>query len=110
MHIAGLNEKVTIQKQQAVTDKIGNHTNEWTDYLTVSATISGEGGSDSFQAGQTLDKASMAVTIRWSKKASSINPTGYRILHRGILYNILSVDHFSYKKKAIKFACMRQER
>ena len=46
MNIAMLNERVTFQKNEVVTDRIGNHTNAWTDYYTCSATISGENGRE----------------------------------------------------------------
>ena len=46
MNVAMLNERVTFQKNEVVTDRIGNHTNAWTDYYTCAATISGENGKE----------------------------------------------------------------
>ena len=43
MDVAALRSKVTFQKNEAVTDKYGNHKNAWTDYYTCFATIGGEG-------------------------------------------------------------------
>ncbi|MCD8337050.1 MAG: head-tail adaptor protein, partial [Lachnospiraceae bacterium] len=42
MEVALLNVKVTFQKHEVVTDDIGNHTNDWTDYYSCFATVSGE--------------------------------------------------------------------
>ena len=46
MDIALLNVRITVQKNETVVDAIGNHKNNWTDYHTCFATVSGEGGSE----------------------------------------------------------------
>jgi SPP1 family predicted phage head-tail adaptor len=110
MNIAMLNERVTFQKNEVVTDRIGNHTNAWTEYYTCSATISGENGREEADAGQTTEHPDMNVTIRWCQKAAAITEDGYRIVFRGELYNIIGIDHFSYKKEALKFRCRKAAR
>jgi len=42
MDVAALRSKVTFQKNEAVTDKYGNHKNGWKDYYTCFATIGGK--------------------------------------------------------------------
>ena len=46
MNVALLNVRITIQKNEAVVDNIGNHKNVWNDYYSCYATVSGEGGSE----------------------------------------------------------------
>ena len=46
MNISNMNVRITIQKNAVVIDKIGNHTNEWQDYYTCYATVSGETGTE----------------------------------------------------------------
>ena len=110
MRIAMLNEKVTFQKNEVQTDRIGNHTNAWNDYYTCSATISGESGREEEDAGQTVEHPYMNVTVRWCRKAAAVCEDGYRIIFHGEIYNIVGVDHFSYTKKALKFRCRKAER
>lgn len=110
MDIAMLNEKVTFQKNEVVTDRIGNHTNTWTDYYICSATISGETGREEQDAGQTVEHPDMNVTIRWCRKAAEITEDGYRIIFHGEIYDIIGIDHFSFKKKALKFRCRKAGR
>ncbi len=43
MDVAALMSKVTFQKNETVTNKYGNHKNDWADYYTCFATIGGEG-------------------------------------------------------------------
>lgn len=110
MDIAMLNEKVTLQKNEVVTDRIGNHTNAWTDYYTCAATISGENGREEQDAGQTVEHPDMSVTVRWCRKVAAVTENGFRILFRGQSYDIIGIDHFSYKKQALKFRCRKADR
>lgn len=108
MDIALLNQKVTFQRSEVATDEIGNHTSGWADYFTCHATISGEGGDEVYAAGTVVDKADMAVTVRYCRRVAAIKPVGYRLLHDGDAYDILSVDHLNYKRKAVKFKCRKE--
>ena len=53
MNIAGMNIRITIQKNEIVKDKYGNHTNAWTDFFTCWATPVQSGGSEKQEAGTT---------------------------------------------------------
>ena len=113
MEVALLNERVMFQRNEAVVDGVGNHVNAWTDYYTCSATIGGEGLASSGErqeAGMTVEDVSMTVTVRYCRKAVDIMSTGYRILFRGEVYDIVDVDHMNFKKKAVKFICRKVRR
>ena len=111
MDVALLNERVTFQKN--VVDDVGNHRNVWTDYYACSATIGGEGLASSKEvqeAGMTVEDVSMTVTVRYCRKAVDIMSTGYRVLFRGEIYDIVNVDHMNFKKKSLKFTCRKVRR
>ena len=113
MNIALLNTKITIEKQQFVTDKIGNHKNEWRAYHSCYATISGEGaksGSEGLAAGTEVDHDDCCFTVRWCDALKSVTPTGYRITWEDQIYDIVSIDHLSNKKKALKMRCRKVRR
>lgn len=110
MEVALLNVRVTFQKNIVVVDAIGNHKNEWTDEYSCYATVSGEGGSETQTAGITVDNADLAFTVRYCKKTAGITTDGYRVLFGGEIYNILSIDHMNYKRKAIKLRCEKVRR
>lgn len=110
MDIAMLNKKVTFQKNTVVTDEIGNHTNSWADYYTCMATVSGEGGDERLDAGTTVDKVDLSFTVRYCNATKVITTTGYRVVMDEVLYDILAIDHFSYKKQALKFKCQKVRR
>ena len=55
MNITAMNVKITLQKNDVVIDKIGNHTNKWVDYYSCYATVSGETGSEQAVVGETVE-------------------------------------------------------
>lgn len=113
MDIALMNEKVRFQKNRIVTDNIGNHKNEWEDFYSCFATISGEGYNSSKEkeaAGLTVEDTAMSVTVRYCRKTAEITSDEFRILFRGEIYNIVNVDHLNYKKKCLKFNCRKARR
>lgn len=52
MKISLLNEKILIQKAVVTAGAIGNRKNDWEDYFSCYATISGENGSEKAESGQ----------------------------------------------------------
>ena len=110
MKISLLNEKILFQKNSVVSDVIGNHKNVWEDYYSCFATIGGESRNEKAEAGQTIDDVGITFTVRYCSQLVDIVSTGFRILFRGEIYNILSVDHMNYKKKSLKFRCEKVRR
>ena len=110
MDIALLNVKITIQKNETVVDAIGNHKNNWEDYHTCFATVSGEGGSEKSVAVLIVDDSDIAFTIRYCKKLSNLDVTRYRVFYDGAIYNIVFVDRMNYKKKCLKLKCKKERR
>lgn len=110
MNIAMLNERILFEKNETVTDDIGNHLSRWNDYYSCMATVSGEGGSEAMDAGTTEDRSDASFTVRWCGKTAAVTTTGFRIRFRQDIYNILSVDHFSYDRKAVKFRCQKERK
>ena len=113
MEVSLLNVKITFQKNAVEVDGIGSHKNTWADYYSCHATVSGEAGrqtSESEAAGIVADESDISFTVRWCRKASVMDSTGYRVAFGGELYNILAIDHMNYKKKCLKFKCRKARR
>ena len=113
MDVAALRSKVTFQKNETVTDKYGNHKNDWTDYYTCCATIGGEGLASSKEeevTGTTVEDFSMTVTVRYCSKAAAVTSTGFRVMFLGEIYNIENIDHMNFRKKSLKFTCRKERR
>ena len=111
MNVALLNERIKIQKNDVKVDDIGNHINEWLDYYSCHATVSGTSNlAEESIAGQTVDESDISFTIRYCKKASEINATKYRIIFRKEIYDIKAVDFMNFKKRCLKFRCKKARR
>lgn len=110
MDIAALNVKIMFQKNETVTDEIGNHKAVWNDYFSCHATVSGEGGTEAAMAGQIVDNADIAFTVRFCKAVQAVTATGYRIVFQGEIYNILAIDHLRFRRNALKFKCEKVRR
>lgn len=110
MKVSLLNERILFQKAVVSGDEIGNRRNVWEDYFSCFATVSGENGSEKMEGGQTVEEGSICFTVRFCDAVSHIGSTGFRVVFKGVIYNIISVDHMSYKRKSMKFRCVRVRR
>ena len=110
MDVALLNQKILVQKSEVTVDAIGNHLNQWMDFYSCYATVSGESGRERAAAGLTVAEANIAFTVRFCKRAAEVTADGFRILFDGEIYNIAAVDHMNYKKKTLKFRCEKARR
>ena len=103
MNIAGLNVRIMIQKNETVTDRIGNHRSVWTDYFPCWATASDQTGDESEEASQTRDTERMDFTVRYCSEIAAVTSKGYRILLGDQIYNITYIDEMGFRKNSRKF-------
>ena len=105
MNIAGLRVRITIQKNETVVDKYGNHKSEWTDYFScwVTATKSGKSAEETEHAGTTQEADRLDITVRHSSETAAVNSKQYRILLLGRIYNIISIDDMGFRHNSRKF-------
>ena len=110
MDIAAMNVRVAIQKNEAITDKYGNHKNAWKDYFSCYATISGETGQEQAIVGETVENTDMNVTVRYCRETAAVTSTKFRLVFMGEVYDILAVDHLNFKRHGLKFRCRKVRR
>ena len=112
MNIAGLRVRITIQKNETVVDKYGNHKSAWTNYFTCWATAvtSGLSASEKETTGHTTEADKLDITVRYSSDTAAVNSKQYRILLGGRIYNILSIDEMGFKHNSRKFHTDLSER
>lgn len=105
MKVAGLNSRITFQKNSVVIDEIGNHNNSWVDFYACWAAISTSKLSvkETQEAAQTLEQQKLDFIVRYCKQTAAINSTEYRIFFDEKIYNISSIDNMAFKKKYLKF-------
>ena len=112
MNISGLRVRITIQKNETVVDKYGNHKSTWTDFFTcwASAVTSGFSASEKESAGHTTEADKLDITVRYSTETAAINSKQYRVLLAGRIYNILSIDEMGFKHNSRKLHTQLTER
>ena len=110
MDIAGLRIRITFQKGTAVVDRYGNHMDSWKDVYTCWATPVMASGNESEEAGTVQVKERLDFTVRYCSELSGASADTHRIVCRGHVYNILSVNPMGYKKRSLKFCCERERR
>ena len=110
MHVELLNVRIFLFQNTIEADAIGNHRNVWKEYYTCYATVSAEAGSQMTEAGLVVDDSHLDFTVRWCGKTKAITSTGFRLSFQNEYYDIIGVDHMSYKRKAIKLKCKKVSR
>ncbi len=112
MNISGLRVRITIQKNETVVDKYGNHKSTWTDFFTcwASAVTSGISASEKESAGHTTEANKLDITVRYSTETAAINSKQYRVLLAGRIYDILSIDEMGFKHNSRKLHTQLTER
>ena len=112
MNISGLRVRITIQKNETVVDKYGNHKSEWTDFFScwASAVTSGLSASERESAGHTTEADKLDITVRYSTETAEVNSKQYRVLLAGRIYNILSIDEMGFKRNSRKLHTELSER
>ena len=110
MDIAAMNVRITFQKGITGTDRYGNHMNSWENVYTCWATPVMASGDESEGAGTTQVRERLDFTVRYCSELSGVFADTHRILCRGQVYNILSVNPMGYKNRSLKFCCERERR
>ena len=103
MNIAGLNVRIMIQKNETLTDHIGNHRSAWQNYFSCWATASDQTGDEGEEASQTKEEDRIDFTVRYCSETAAVTAKGYRILLGERIYNITHIDDMGFKKNSRKF-------
>ena len=112
MNIAGLRVRITIQRNETVVDRYGNHKSSWTDFFICWATVSKEGQrtDEKTETGVTTEEDRSRFTVRWCSETAAVNTKEYRILLGDRIYNIVSIDDQGFWKKSLSFTAELAER
>lgn len=104
MKISLFNQRIIIEKNSVVIDKIGNHKNEWSEYFSCFAYVTSAGYKETEKesAGVTAQNESLTFCVRYCSELSKVNAVNFRIRFNDKLYNIYAVDFVNYGNKEIK--------
>lgn len=100
MDIAALNVEVTFQKNMVVTDEVGNHKKHMGRLLHLPRHGRNRNGTESSGAATVNPEESMDFTARWCSELAAVEPTKYRIITQGKIYDIVYVNPMATKEIA----------
>lgn len=109
MKIGRMNERITFQKNEIVTDQYKNRVPVWSDYFSCWAYASTYTANEDGDVVISEDE-SITFQVRYCPELAAVTSTGYRILFHDTVYNIRSVDRMNYQKQEIRFACRKEKR
>ena len=112
MDIAGFRVRITIQKNETVVDRYGNHRSAWQDWFScwASCVTSGLSVQEEETAAHTVEADRLDITVRYCSETAAIDSKQYRILIGERIYNILSIDEMGFKHNSRKFHTELTER
>ena len=108
--IARYNRRITVQKNSVVTDRYGNHKNDWEDMFECYAYVSTWQREETEDSATTNEQRSVTFGVRYCSELSGLTSDKHRIVFQGENYNIESVDMMNYQQKIIQIKAGRTVR
>lgn len=100
MNPARLNQKITIQRYLEYEDDYGISRQGWVDVKETYCAISKLSGKEYWTAKQYSAENTVEITFRYGQ-CRDLSITD-RLVHKGTLYNIISIDNVNYKNEVLK--------
>ncbi|MGB9813526.1 MAG: phage head closure protein [Thermovenabulum sp.] len=98
MNIGDMRHRITLQKKMNIVDADGFTTQQWQDVATVWAAVENLHGREYWEAAAVQAENTVKFTIRYRPDVDQT----MRILFKGKVYNILSVDNIKYRNEFIE--------
>lgn len=108
--IDGLRERILIQKNKVIKDENANHVMKWCDYYECYSYVNNLSGSEYYEAKKTNTQNDVIFSIRYSSETKDIDSKSFRVIFRGVPYNITFVDNVMYKNQTIKLRATKESR
>lgn len=105
MNIDELNQRITILEHRTVVDEIGNHIAKWDEVYSCWAKVTEKSSTETTNTGVTKEIQSVSFVVRQSLFMLSLNATTHKILFRGLVYNIKSVQRDYLHNSYITIQC-----
>lgn len=82
--IAERNQRITVQQNETVTDRIGNHTSAWTDFLELWANVTITASTEGTEAGVTSMRQTMKAIVLKSAQTAALCSNRHPVRRRGL--------------------------
>lgn len=110
MNAGAYREPITIEKANGfTTDDVGNRVTDWQEHFRGYAYMNNLSGTECWEAAQTQAENTVMFILRYHPKLSVVKARDFRLLHRGNIYDISSVDNVQYKNETVKIRATAKE-
>lgn len=96
---------ITIEKREKIIDSIGNTKKQWIEFKKDYAYANGLSGQEYWEAQKSNDENTIDFTLRWKPYLDTIDTKEYRIVFKGKMYNIKTIDNIRFNNKNVKIRC-----
>ncbi|MBQ3138094.1 MAG: head-tail adaptor protein [Ruminococcus sp.] len=86
-------------------DEIGNHITKWDEVYSCWANVTVKSSTETTNTGVTKEIQSVSFVVRQSLFLLSLNATTHKILFRGLVYNIKSVQRDYRSRSFLTIQC-----
>lgn len=100
-------ELITIQvRSLGEQNKNGFAKEEWINYYRNYAYANNLYGTEYYGAAMIQEQETVKLTLRWKQALEAVNTLDYRVLWRGRVYDIKSVDNTQYRNEKVVIKVM----
>lgn len=110
MNAGAYREPIMIEKANGfTTDDVGNRVTDWQEHFRGYAYMNNLSGTEYWEAAQTQAENTVMFILRYHPKLSVVKARDFRLLYRGNIYDISSVDNVQYKNETVKIRATAKE-
>lgn len=109
MNAGAYREPIIIEKNGFTEDDIGNQIPAWEKYYSGYAYMNNLSGTEYWEAAQTQAENTTMFIMRYHPLLGSMNTKEFRLVHRGNIFNITSIDNVQYSNETIKIRATLKE-
>ncbi|MCR5708106.1 MAG: phage head closure protein [Ruminococcus sp.] len=109
--VGRLDKRITIQKRSEPDgfDAVGNQLEEWSDFHSCWASVSGVSDDEYKGAREPRDKNIKSFKVRYCSKLAALTTDGYRITYKNAYYDIQHIDNLLEADSLLIIKARREE-
>ena len=102
MDAGAYTQRISIEKLSHNYDSIGNPVEEWKPFKKAYAYMNGLSGKEYWEAAVLKEENTVDFVCRWKKLFDEIDVKNYRIVWRGKIFNIKTIDNVQFRNEIVK--------
>lgn len=109
MNAGAFKEKIWLQKCTITADSLGNKKEDWKDHRRLYGYANGLSGREYWEAAGVQAEHTINFIFRWHPWMDGLNTKEYRLMFRGGVYNITSIDNIQFRNQLVKIRAVSKD-